>query len=114
METITTSEDALLAGLIGRGIMLSRTPLMHMREAQAQGLFTVYEKLDMDAPAAQLLDFGGQLGETGTSLPLKRGRNRIVAGQDSGANHCRRDRWMDSNPDRKGPLLPRALPRGAH
>ena len=37
METITTSEDALLAGLIGRGIMLSRTPLMHMREAQAQG-----------------------------------------------------------------------------
>ena len=50
METITTSQDALLAGLIGRGIMLSRTPLMHMREAQAQGLFTVYEKLDMDAP----------------------------------------------------------------
>lgn len=50
MEIASTREDSLLAGLIGRGIQLSRTPLMQMAEARAQGLFTVYKKLDMDAP----------------------------------------------------------------
>ncbi|MCA0939668.1 shikimate dehydrogenase [Salipiger pacificus] len=45
-----TREDCLLAGLIGQGIALSRTPLMQMQEARAQGLFSSYKKLDMDAP----------------------------------------------------------------
>jgi len=42
------NEEMLLAGLIGRGIALSRTPRMHMSEAQAQGLAAIYRKLDMD------------------------------------------------------------------
>ncbi|WP_226624977.1 shikimate dehydrogenase [Alloyangia pacifica] len=50
MENAQTREDCLLAGLIGQGIALSRTPLMQMQEARAQGLFTTYKKLDMDAP----------------------------------------------------------------
>ncbi|NDV99899.1 shikimate dehydrogenase [Salipiger sp. PrR002] len=50
MEIAQTREDSLLAGLIGQGIALSRTPLMQMEEARAQGLFTTYKKLDMDAP----------------------------------------------------------------
>lgn len=50
MENAQTREDCLLAGLIGQGIALSRTPLMQMEEARAQGLFTTYKKLDMDAP----------------------------------------------------------------
>ena len=40
--------EMLLAGLIGCGIALSRTPRMHMEEAQAQGLSAIYRKLDMD------------------------------------------------------------------
>ncbi|SDG06723.1 shikimate dehydrogenase [Alloyangia pacifica] len=50
MYNAQTREDCLLAGLIGQGIALSRTPLMQMQEARAQGLFTTYKKLDMDAP----------------------------------------------------------------
>ena len=50
MDTAQTREDCLLAGLIGQGIALSRTPLMQMQEARAQGLFATYKKLDMDAP----------------------------------------------------------------
>ncbi|MBE9636815.1 shikimate dehydrogenase [Salipiger mangrovisoli] len=50
MKTAKTQEDCLLAGLIGQGIALSRTPLMQMEEARAQGLFASYKKLDMEAP----------------------------------------------------------------
>ncbi len=40
----------LLAGLVGRGITLSRTPAMHVAEAERQGLSGDYRLLDMDAP----------------------------------------------------------------
>lgn len=45
-----TQDTALLAGLIGRGISLSRTPAMHAAEAQRQGLGGTYRILDMDDP----------------------------------------------------------------
>ena len=57
MEIASAREDSLLAGLIGRGIQLSRTPLMQMAEARAQGLFTVYKKLDMDAFVSPLDEY---------------------------------------------------------
>lgn len=37
-------------GLIGRGIALSRTPAMHIREASAQGFSCDYRLFDMDTP----------------------------------------------------------------
>lgn len=39
---------AVLAGLIGSGIQASRTPAMHEREGEAQGLRYVYRLLDLD------------------------------------------------------------------
>lgn len=38
----------LLAGLIGRGIQRSRTPEMHMAEASAHGMRSVYKIIDFD------------------------------------------------------------------
>lgn len=60
-------------------VLLIAGTLLWRRQKPAQSVdaLIAQAELDMDAPAAQLLDFGGQLGETGTSLPLKRGRNRI-------------------------------------
>lgn len=46
----------MLAGLVGRGIALSRTPGMHMAEAAAQGQGAVYRLLDMDAPERRGMD----------------------------------------------------------
>lgn len=42
------NKPVLLAGLIGRGIQRSRTPEMHMSEAEAQGMRAVYKILDFD------------------------------------------------------------------
>jgi shikimate dehydrogenase len=39
---------AVLVGLVGRGIQLSRTPFMHEAEGRAQGLAYVYRLLDTD------------------------------------------------------------------
>lgn len=40
--------NTVLTGLIGRGIARSRTPEMHMAEARAQGLRSVYRIIDVD------------------------------------------------------------------
>ncbi|WP_346913626.1 shikimate dehydrogenase [uncultured Roseibium sp.] len=40
--------NMLLAGLVGRGIARSRTPEMHMAEAEALGMRTVYKIIDLD------------------------------------------------------------------
>ncbi|MEO9528898.1 shikimate dehydrogenase [Roseibium sp.] len=45
---MSTAIDILLAGLIGRGIARSRTPEMHMAEAAAQGMRSVYRIIDVD------------------------------------------------------------------
>lgn len=39
---------AVLVGLIGAGIQLSRTPRMHEAEAEAQGFRLVYRKIDLE------------------------------------------------------------------
>ena len=40
---------SFLCGLIGAGIQASRTPAMHEREADEQGLRCVYKLIDLDA-----------------------------------------------------------------
>ena len=42
------NRESLLVGLIGSGIQLSRTPLMHEQEGAEQGLHYVYRKIDLD------------------------------------------------------------------
>lgn len=42
------SEQSVVAGLIGRGIQLSRTPAMHEAEGSAHGLRLVYQLIDAD------------------------------------------------------------------
>ena len=40
--------NVILAGLIGAGIQASRTPAMHEREGDAQGLRYLYRLIDLD------------------------------------------------------------------
>ena len=42
------SQQAILAGLIGRGIQLSRTPALHEHEGDAQALRYLYRLIDAD------------------------------------------------------------------
>ena len=42
------SQQAILAGLIGRGIQLSRTPALHEHEGDAQGLRYLYRLIDLE------------------------------------------------------------------
>jgi shikimate dehydrogenase len=65
---------AVLVGLLGRGIQLSRTPFMHESEGRALGLSYVYRLLDtdrMESPAPSLADlirFAEHLGFTGFNV----------------------------------------------
>ena len=43
-----TRNDTVLAGLIGAGIQASRTPALHEREGDAQGLRYLYRLIDLD------------------------------------------------------------------
>jgi len=43
-----TLQSSVLAGLIGAGIQLSRTPALHEREGAAQGLGYLYRLIDLD------------------------------------------------------------------
>ncbi|MHC8307434.1 shikimate dehydrogenase [Pseudomonas sp. PB3P13] len=43
-----TRDNAILAGLIGAGIQASRTPALHEREGDAQGLRYLYRLIDLD------------------------------------------------------------------
>lgn len=66
--------DAILAGLIGRGIQASRTPALHEHEGDAQGLRYLYRLIDLDALALApsdlpaLLDGADRLGFTGLNI----------------------------------------------
>lgn len=63
--------EILLAGLVGRGIALSRTPAMHMAEGEAQGLHTAYRLLDADRlsqPLPALLDAAEMMGFNGLNV----------------------------------------------
>lgn len=82
MHTPPTSfaTDGLLLGLIGSGIGLSRTPALHMAEAEAQGLRCVYRRIDLsvlglDATALpELLVAAERMGFQGLNIthPCKR------------------------------------------
>lgn len=73
-ETAPESSRAVLVGLLGRGIQLSRTPAMHEAEARARGIPYVYRLLDADrmgepAPAlSDILRFAEYLGFSGLNV----------------------------------------------
>lgn len=46
----SAAADSVLAGLVGRGILGSRSPGLHMQEAAAQGFKLAYALFDLDAP----------------------------------------------------------------
>jgi shikimate dehydrogenase len=58
LQSTSDGIERILCGLIGRGILASRTPRMHEREADAQGLHLLYA----------LFDFA-ELGLTEAALP---------------------------------------------
>ncbi|WP_313455470.1 shikimate dehydrogenase [Pseudomonas sp.] len=68
------SQSAILAGLIGRGIQLSRTPALHEHEGDAQQLRYLYRLIDADqldlpdSALAQLLDAAQHTGFTGLNI----------------------------------------------
>ena len=43
---MSSLSSGILAGLIGRGIQASRTPALHEREGDAQGLRYLYRLID--------------------------------------------------------------------
>jgi len=66
----------VMVGLAGRGILQSRTPWMHEREADAQGLRLIYSLFDFtdrgwdDRELAPLLDAAQRLGFAGLNITL--------------------------------------------
>ncbi|WP_263260201.1 shikimate dehydrogenase [Pseudomonas sp. RIT-PI-S] len=65
---------SILAGLIGQGIQLSRTPAMHEQEGHAQGLGYVYRLIDLDvlkldnSALEELLIAAQRMGFTGLNI----------------------------------------------
>lgn len=68
------SQQAILAGLIGRGIQLSRTPALHEHEGDAQALRYLYRLIDADqlqlddSALPGLLDAAQHTGFTGLNI----------------------------------------------
>jgi shikimate dehydrogenase len=68
------AQPSILAGLIGSGIQLSRTPAMHEQEGKAQGLGYVYRLIDLDAlkldnsALEELLTAAQRMGFTGLNI----------------------------------------------
>ena len=71
---IATPHHSILAGLIGSGIQLSRTPSMHEQEGKAQGLGYVYRLIDLDVlkldnqALEELLTAAQRMGFTGLNV----------------------------------------------
>jgi shikimate dehydrogenase len=65
---------AIKVGLVGRGIQGSRSPAMHMEEAESQGLPLSYVLLDLDAPPnvglelSQVIDAAEREGFAGVNV----------------------------------------------
>lgn len=68
------TKPSILLGLVGQGIQASRTPEMHMREGEAQGLRLVYTLIDLaergEGPEMLpgILDAAERLGFTGLNV----------------------------------------------
>jgi shikimate dehydrogenase len=66
--------NSILAGLIGSGIQLSRTPALHEQEGRAQGLGYVYRLVDLEAlkldnsALEELLTAAQRMGFTGLNV----------------------------------------------
>jgi shikimate dehydrogenase len=66
--------QSVLVGLVGKGIQLSRSPLMHEVEGEAQGLHYVYRLLDTDSMGASapeladILRFADLFGFSGLNI----------------------------------------------
>ena len=73
-SSIRGDRGELLVGLIGSGIQQSRSPAMHMREAEAHGLRCVYQLVDthqlqLDAAALpELLSAAERMGFAGVNV----------------------------------------------
>ena len=71
---MSATSPSILAGLIGAGIQGSRTPAMHEREGDAQGMRYLYRLIDLDKlgldsrALPQLLDADQQMGFTGLNI----------------------------------------------
>ncbi|WP_337058809.1 shikimate dehydrogenase [Pseudomonas sp. USHLN015] len=69
-----TAHASVLAGLIGSGIQASRTPALHEREGDAQGLRYLYRLIDLDplqldvSALPQLLEAAERTGFTGLNI----------------------------------------------
>jgi shikimate dehydrogenase len=71
--------DAILIGLVGRGIQLSRSPMMHEREAARLGMRCAYVLIDLDrlgladTALGDVIDTAERLGFAGLNVthPLK-------------------------------------------
>jgi shikimate dehydrogenase len=67
-------QTSLLCGLIGAGIQLSRSPALHEREADEQGLRYVYKLIDLDKlgmgveALPELLNAAKQMGFAGLNI----------------------------------------------
>ena len=65
-------QDRILTGLVGRHIGASRSPWLHEREAQAQGLALTYSLLDFAELGREESDLCAQLERCG-ELPATPG-----------------------------------------
>ncbi|BAU74509.1 shikimate dehydrogenase [Metapseudomonas furukawaii] len=71
---MSNHQNSVLAGLIGSGIQASRTPTLHEREGDAQGLRYLYRLIDLDALALDstalpdLLSGAERMGFTGLNI----------------------------------------------
>ena len=71
---MSTTSPSVLAGLIGRGIQASRTPAMHEREGDAQGIRYLYRLIDLDVlkqdidALPSLLKSAQDMGYTGLNI----------------------------------------------
>lgn len=69
-----TRKPSILAGLIGSGIQASRTPALHEREGDAQGMRYLYRLIDLDAlkldinALPDLLTSAQRMGYTGLNI----------------------------------------------
>lgn len=71
---ISSTKHSVLAGLIGSGIQASRTPALHEREGDAQGMRYLYRLIDLDRLGLSLdalpalLDSAQRMGFTGLNI----------------------------------------------
>jgi shikimate dehydrogenase len=70
----TDTEESCLVGLVGRGILRSRSPAMHQLEADAQGIRCIYKLIDLNelgldvTQLSRVLDSAELMGFSGLNI----------------------------------------------